>query len=92
MMRASCLGAGLLLLAGLLSPGLAGMDEDLASCTAAKGRDSANACTRVMDQVKLHVRPMAGEFKERSDEGPRGRGRRDNRAGGGRPGGQRPSR
>jgi tetratricopeptide (TPR) repeat protein len=53
MMRASCLGAGLLLLAGLLSPGLAGMDEDLASCTAAKGRDSANACTRVMDSGRL---------------------------------------
>jgi tetratricopeptide (TPR) repeat protein len=53
MIRASCLGAGLLLLAGLLSPSFAGMDEDLASCTAAKGRDSANACTRVMDSGRL---------------------------------------
>jgi tetratricopeptide (TPR) repeat protein len=53
MMRALSLGAGLLTLAGLLSPGFAGMDEDLASCTAAKGRDSANACTRVMDSGRL---------------------------------------
>jgi tetratricopeptide (TPR) repeat protein len=53
MMRAARLGAGLLLLAGLLSPSFAGMDEDLASCTAAKGRDSASACTRVMDSGRL---------------------------------------
>ncbi len=52
-MRASCLGAGLLLLAGLATPSFAGMNEDLASCTAAEGRASAKACTRVMDSGRL---------------------------------------
>lgn len=42
-----------------------------------------SACTRVMEQVKRHVRPT-----EEFDEAPRGRGRRD-RPGGGRPGDQR---
>ena len=53
MMRASYLGAGLLLLAGLASPSFAGMNEDLASCAAAKGRELADACTRVMDSGRL---------------------------------------
>ncbi len=53
MMRASSLGAGLLLLAALASPSFAGMNEDLASCTAANGRESANACTRVMNSGRL---------------------------------------
>lgn len=52
-MRAVYLGAGLLLLAGLASPVFAGMDDDLANCTAAKGRDSADACTRVMNSGRL---------------------------------------
>lgn len=53
MMRALSLGAGLLLLAGLATPGFAGMNDDLANCTAAKGRESADACTRVMDSGRL---------------------------------------
>ena len=53
MMRALSLGAGLLLLAGLATPGFAGMNDDLADCTAAKGRESADACTRVMDSGRL---------------------------------------
>ena len=34
-------------------PSFAGMNEDLADCAAAKGRESANACTRVMDSGRL---------------------------------------
>jgi hypothetical protein len=44
----------------------------------------AAACGRVMEHVKRHVRPTQ-EF----EEAPRGRGRRDRPAGGGRPGGER---
>lgn len=39
------------------------------------------ACTKVMEQVKRHVRPT-----ETFDEAPKGRGRREGRGGGGRPG------
>lgn len=53
MTRASSFGAWLLLLAGLATPAFAGMNDDLASCTAAKGRDSADACTRVMNSGRL---------------------------------------
>lgn len=35
------------------APSFAGMQQDLASCTAAKGRGSAAACTRVMNSGRL---------------------------------------
>lgn len=35
------------------APSFAGMQQDLASCTAAKGRSSATACTRVMNSGRL---------------------------------------
>ncbi|MCC6763907.1 MAG: DUF349 domain-containing protein, partial [Deltaproteobacteria bacterium] len=47
----------------------------------------AAACARVMEHVKLHVRPT-----EDFDEGRGGRGRRERHAGGGRPGRQRSAR
>lgn len=45
------------------------------------------ACSRVMEQVKRHVKPV-----EEFDDAPRGRGRRERHGGGGRPGDRRPPR
>jgi hypothetical protein len=46
----------------------------------------ADACTRVLAQVKLHVKPLAEGFTDDGEETRGGRGRRDRRGGGGRPG------
>ena len=48
----ACISAALLLGFAPVSA-LAGMSQDLASCTAAEGRDSAAACTRVMNSGRL---------------------------------------
>jgi len=47
------LTGGFLLLAVLASGAQAGMSQDLSTCTAAKNRAAANACTRVMDSGRL---------------------------------------
>jgi tetratricopeptide (TPR) repeat protein len=53
MLRSICLAATALLPSSLGSVVFAGMTQDLASCTAAHGRPSAEACTRVMDSGRL---------------------------------------
>jgi tetratricopeptide (TPR) repeat protein len=47
------LTGGFLLLAVLTTGAQAGMSQDLTSCTAAKNRAAANACTRVLDSGRL---------------------------------------
>jgi tetratricopeptide (TPR) repeat protein len=45
--------AAVLVTVGVSMPASAGMSQDLANCTAAQGRSSAAACTRVMDSGRL---------------------------------------
>jgi tetratricopeptide (TPR) repeat protein len=45
--------AAVLVTVGFAAPASAGMTQDLASCTAAEGRSSAAACTRVMNSGRL---------------------------------------
>jgi tetratricopeptide (TPR) repeat protein len=45
--------AAVLVTVGFSTPASASMNQDLASCTAAEGRSSAAACTRVMDSGRL---------------------------------------
>jgi tetratricopeptide (TPR) repeat protein len=52
-MRRIYLAGAVLLPIGVASLAFAGMKEDLASCTAARGRASAEACTRVMNSGRL---------------------------------------
>ncbi len=47
------LSGGFLLLVVMATGVQAGMSQDLASCTAAKNRSAAAACTRVMDSGRL---------------------------------------
>ncbi len=47
------LSGGFLLLVVMASGAQAGMNQDLSSCTAAKNRAAATACTRVMDSGRL---------------------------------------
>jgi tetratricopeptide (TPR) repeat protein len=53
MLASAYLVAVVLATAGFSTSAAAGMSQDLASCTAAEGRNSAAACTRVMDSGRL---------------------------------------
>lgn len=53
MRRSYHIVAAVLVPLGFATPAFAGMTQDLASCTAAEGRSSAAACTRVMNSGRL---------------------------------------
>jgi tetratricopeptide (TPR) repeat protein len=53
MIRTCCRIAAMLAPLAVATHAVAGMSQDLASCTAAKGLSSAAACTRVMDSGRL---------------------------------------
>ena len=53
MIRACCRMAAMLAPLAVATHAMAGMSQDLASCTAAKGLSSAAACTRVMNSGRL---------------------------------------
>lgn len=53
MLRTSGFSAAMLSVIAMATPAAAGMNQDLQSCTAATGRSSAAACTRVMNSGRL---------------------------------------
>ena len=56
-----------LVLAAAIAPAHAGMQNDLALCTAAEGRPSAAACTRVMNSGRLRDEDIRIGYYNRAD-------------------------
>ena len=56
-----------LVLAAAIAPAHAGMQNDLALCTAAEGRPSAAACTRVMNSGRLRDEDIHIGYYNRAD-------------------------